>query len=264
MITTWSRGTPEANMDEQILIDLRDVVALHPWWSARADLVRALLEKLNICPPATILEAGCGWGINLEALEAAGYQITGLDVSRKMLDRLDRPDRHLVEADLTQGLPDHLPTYDCVLALDVIEHIDDDCHALQQLGRLLKPTGRLIVSVPALPELFSEFDEVQGHRRRYTAESLRSCVVGAGLLVKDTRWWGQWMVKPLRARKSARRGRPGDTSVETYRRYLALPPWPVPWAMNLMFRIDHWRTLHRRNLAGTSLIAVAARSSSRT
>jgi SAM-dependent methyltransferase len=264
MITTWSEGTPEANMDEEILIDLRDVVARHPWWLARADLVLALLEKLDIHPPATIIEAGCGWGTNLEALEAAGYQITGLDVSRKMLDRLDRPDRRLIEADLTQGLPDHLPTYDCVLALDVIEHIDNDRHALQQLGRLLKRTGRLIVSVPALPELFSEFDEVQGHRRRYTAESLRSCLEGAGLLVNDTRWWGQWMVKVLRARKSARRGRLGDTNADIYRRYLALPPWPGAWAMNLMFRIDHWRTLRRRNLAGTSLIAVAAHPSFRT
>jgi SAM-dependent methyltransferase len=264
MITTWSGGTPEANMDEQILIDLRDVVARHPWWLARADLILALLEKLNIRPPATILEAGCGWGTNLAALEAAGYQITGLDVSRKMLDRLDRPDRRLVEADLTQSLPDRLPTYDCVLALDVIEHIDDDCYALRQLGRLLKPTGRLIVSVPALPELFSEFDEVQGHRRRYTAESVRSCVEGAGLLVEDTRWWGQWMVRPLRARKSARRGRPGDTSADIYKRYLALPPRPGLWVMNLMFRIDHWRTLRRRNQAGTSLIAVAAHPAFRT
>jgi SAM-dependent methyltransferase len=251
-------------MDEQILIDLRDLVARHPWWLARADLVIALLEKLNICPPATILEAGCGWGINFEALEAAGYQVTGLDVSRKMLDRLDRPDRGLVEADLTQVLPDRLPTYDCVLALDVIEHIDDDCHALQQLGRLLKPAGCLIVSVPALPELFSEFDEVQGHRRRYSVESLRSCLERAGLLVKDTRWWGQWMVRPLQARKSARRGQPGDTSADIYRRYLALPPWPGPWAMNLMFRIDRWRTLRQRNLSGTSLIAVAAHPSVRT
>lgn len=258
MITTWSRGIPEANMDEQILINLRDVVAQHPWWLARADLVLALLEKLNICPPASVLEAGCGWGINLEALEAVGYQVTGLDVSRKMLDHLNRPDRRLVEADLTQGLPDPLPTYDCVLALDVIEHIDDDCHALQQLGRLLKPTGCLIVSVPALPELFSEFDEVQGHRRRYTAELLRSCLERAGLLVKDTVWWGQWMVVPLQARRSTKRGRPGDTSADVYRRYLALPPWPGHWAMKLMFRIDHWRTLRGRNLVGTSLIAIAA------
>jgi SAM-dependent methyltransferase len=250
-------------MDEQILIDLREVVARHPWWLARADLALALLEKLNIRPPAAILEAGCGWGTNLEALEAAGYQITGLDVSRQMLDCLDRDGRRLIEADLTQRLPEGLPTFDCVLALDVIEHIDDDCQALQQLGRLLNPAGRLIVSVPALPELFSEFDEVQGHHRRYTAESLRGSVERAGLLVEDIRWWGQWMVRPLRGRKSARRRRPGDTNADIYRRYLALPPWPASWLMNLMFRIDHWRTLCRRNLTGTSLIAVAAHPSFR-
>ena len=258
MITSWSKGTPDANMDEEILVALRDLIARHPWWAARADLVLALLDQLSILPPAVVLEAGCGWGTNLEALEAAGYRTTGLDVSRKMLDQLDRPDRQLVEADLSQELPNGVPTYDCVLALDVIEHLDDDRHAVEQLGRLLSPTGRLIVSVPALPELFSEFDEVQGHRRRYTAESLRTCLEASGLMVKDIRWWGQWMVRPLRGRKSATRRRSGDTSVDVYKRYLALPPWPGYWAMNIMFRIDHRRTLRGRNIIGTSLIAIAA------
>ena len=245
-------------MDEEILVALRDVIARHPWWAARADLVLALLEQLRILPPAIVLEAGCGWGTNLEALEAAGYRITGLDVSRKMLDQLDRADRQLVEADLSQGLPKRVPTYDCVLALDVIEHLDDDRHAVQQLGRLLNPTGRLIVSVPALPELFSEFDEVQGHRRRYTAQSLRSCLEESCLVVEDVLWWGRWMVRPLRWRKTETRGRPGDDKVDVYRRYLALPPWPGTWAMNIMFRIDHKRTLRGRNMIGTSLIAIAA------
>jgi len=259
MITSWSSGTPEANMDEEILVALRDIVSRHPWWLARADLVVAMLETLGIVQPATVLEAGCGWGTNLEALEAAGYKITGLDVSRKILDRLDQPERQLIEADLSQSLPGCVPTYDCVLALDVIEHIDDDLRTVRELGRLLEPTGRLIVSVPALPELYSEFDEVQGHRRRYTAQSLRSCVEGAGLVVDDIRWWGQWMVRPLRARKARRRSQPGDSSTDVYKRYLELPPWPGPWAMNILFRIDRWRTLRRRNVTGTSLIAVASR-----
>ena len=99
--------------------------------------VLALLNQLRILPPAMVLEAGCGWGTNLEALEAAGYRITGLDISRKMLEQLDRDDRQLVQADLSQGLPNCVPTYDCVLALDVIEHLDDDRHSVQQLGRLL-------------------------------------------------------------------------------------------------------------------------------
>jgi SAM-dependent methyltransferase len=261
MITSWSSGTPKANMDEEILFALRDIIAQHPWWAARADLVLALLEKLRILPPAVVLEAGCGWGTNLEALEAIGYQITGLDISRKMLERLDRPDRRLIEADLSQGLPPDPPRYDCVLALDVIEHIDDDRHVAQELGRLLKPGGRAIFSVPALPELYSEFDEVQGHRRRYTSESLRASLEGAGLIVHDMLWWGQWMVRLLRTRKTRSRGRPGDAFVDVYRRYLSLPPWPGPCAMRIMYAIDRRRTLRGQNITGTSLVAVTSRPS---
>ena len=255
---------PEKNMDEEILISLSDIVSRHPWWAARTNLVLELMEGLRILPPSSVLEVGCGWGTNLEALEAEGYQITGLDISRRALDRLDRPHRRLIEADLSLGLSESLPAYDCVLALDVIEHIDDDHQAVRELVRLLNPSGRVIISVPALPDLYSEFDEVQGHRRRYTAQSLRTCLEAAGLIVEDILWWGQWMVQPLRARQRRRRGRPGDTSVDVYRRYLALPPWPAPWAMRIMFRIDRWRTLRRRNATGTSLIAIAAPSSAQT
>jgi len=264
MIITWSSGMPEKTMDEEILVSLADIVSRHPWWAARTNLVLELMEGLRILPPSSVLEVGCGWGTNLEALEAEGYQITGLDISRRALDRLDRPHRRLIEADLSLGLPESLPAYDCVLALDVIEHIDDDHQAVRELVRLLNPSGRVIISVPALPDLYSEFDEVQGHRRRYTAQSLRTCLEAAGLIVEDILWWGQWMVQPLRARQRRRRGRPGDTSVDVYRRYLALPPWPAPWAMRIMFRIDRWRTLRRRNATGTSLIAIAAPSSAQT
>jgi SAM-dependent methyltransferase len=245
-------------MDEEILVSLREIVSRHPWWSARAHLVVALLGRLGILPPANILEAGCGWGTNLAVLEAAGYKVTGLDVSRRMLEKLDRWDRKLIEADLSKPLPAGSPTYDCVLALDVIEHIDDDRQAVRQLGRLVKPGGRLLLSVPALPELFSEFDEIQGHRRRYTPLSFRESLEGGGLVTEDILWWGQWMVAPLRSRKTSSRGRPGDTKVEVYRRYLDLPPWPIPWAMRIMFRIDRWRTLRRRNVTGTSLIGIGA------
>ena len=180
MIISWSSGTPDDNMDEGILVNLRETVSRHPWWTARAGLTLALLRQRGILPPASILEAGCGWGTNFERLESAGYQISGLDISRVTLAGLDRPDRKLIEADLSRNLPDDPPLYDCVLALDVIEHIDDDSHALRQLARLVKPSGVIIVSVPALPELYSEFDNVQGHRRRYTRESLTACVRRAG------------------------------------------------------------------------------------
>src|SRR5271163_2593009 len=154
MIITWSSGIAAENMDEEILVGLSAIVSRHPGWAARTDLVLAMLGELRILPPASILEAGCGWGTNLQALEAEGYEVTGLDVSRRALERLDRPHRQLIEADLSLGLP---------------------------------------VSVPSLPDLYSEFDAIQGHRRRYTAQSLRACLEGAGLVVEDLLWWGRWM-----------------------------------------------------------------------
>ena len=86
MITSWSSGAPEANMDEDILLSLGEIVVRHPWWRARAALVLALLERLAIPRSADILEAGCGWGTNLEVLEAAEEKAKAEDTRCKAID----------------------------------------------------------------------------------------------------------------------------------------------------------------------------------
>ena len=104
MIERWSEGIAGENMPEEILLDLAAIVDRHPWWRARARLTIRLLRDLDLKPPARVLDAGCGWGITLGALEKRGYQVIGLDVSRRALERLDRPGRLLVEADLTRPI----------------------------------------------------------------------------------------------------------------------------------------------------------------
>ena len=83
MIERWSGGTADDNMAEDILVDLGDLVRRHPWWRARADLTLRLLRDLKVAPPARVLDAGCGWGVTLDALEAEGYRAVGMDVSRR-------------------------------------------------------------------------------------------------------------------------------------------------------------------------------------
>ena len=95
MVTTWSHGTPDVFMPEGILVRAGGRVRRHPWWQARARLVLAILDRRAIAAPARILDAGCGWGMTLEALETRGYRASGLDVSRQTLERLDRPDRQV-------------------------------------------------------------------------------------------------------------------------------------------------------------------------
>ena len=257
MITRWSEGIADDNMAEDILVDLAGLVARHPWWKARATLTLALLDRLNVRPPARVLDAGCGWGTTMAPLERRGYKVIGMDISRRTLERLDRPDRTLAEADLTKPLPPDVPLSDAVLALDVIEHIDDDRQAVARLGELAKPGGVVIVSVPALPDMFGEFDAIQGHRRRYLPETLRSAFDGSGLAVEQVFWWGEWLVPMLRRQRGKSKGGPGVSASDVYRRYLQLPPWPAPIALRLGFAAEHKRTLDHRLKVGTSLFAVA-------
>ncbi len=259
MITRWSDGIADANMAEDILVDLGGLIAVHPWWEARAELTLALLRRLGIRPPMRVLDVGCGWGRTLESLEQRGYRAVGLDISRRALEMLERPGRELVEADLSRPLPEGVETFDAVLALDVLEHLDDDRAAVERLGDLVRPGGAVVVSVPALPEFFTEFDEVQGHRRRYLPERLKGAFDQTGLVVERVFWWGWWLVPALKRQRAARRGRPGESPSEVYRRYLQLPAWPITWAARLAFALEQTPALWGCLPRGTSLFAVARR-----
>ncbi len=263
MIACWSSGNadPDAHMAEAILVDLAPVVARHPWWTARSRLTLDLLTQLDVRPPSRVIDVGCGWGTTLLPLERRGYLATGADISRQALAQLDRPNRSLVELDLTapMTLPDHFQPFDAALALDVIEHIDDDRAALTRVGQLVRPGGLVVVSVPALPDLFIEFDQIQGHRRRYLPETLVTACTDTGLTLERWFWWGSWLVPLLR--RSRRRGQsqaqPGDTPEQTYARYLKLPPWPAPLIFQAAFALEHRRALAGSLRQGTSLFAVA-------
>jgi 2-polyprenyl-3-methyl-5-hydroxy-6-metoxy-1,4-benzoquinol methylase len=259
VIERWSGASVGDNMPEEILLELAADVRRHPWWQARARLTLRLLHELGLDPPARVLDTGCGWGITLEALERSGYQAIGLDVSRRALERLDRPGRTLVRADLTRPIEGPHPVYDAVLALDVIEHLDDDRAAVHRLGTLVQPGGLLVVSVPALPALFTEFDAIQGHRRRYLPETLRAAFAESELELERIFWWGRWLVPALRWQRARGRARPGESAALVYRRYLQLPPWPLPRVARLAFAIEERGALRGRLGTGTSLFAVARR-----
>src|SRR5262249_19291987 len=63
--------------------------------------------------------------------------------------------------------------FDCVVATDVLEHIEDDTAAFEKLVRLVKPDGLLLITVPAGQGLFGYHDETLGHYRRYSRGQLR-------------------------------------------------------------------------------------------
>jgi SAM-dependent methyltransferase len=75
--------------------------------------------------------------------------------------------------------------YDTVISLNVIEHVDDDRAALNNIKSKLAPSGRAIVLVPQGPGNFGTLDEVLGHRRRYTRETLTRLAADCGFKVRE-------------------------------------------------------------------------------
>jgi SAM-dependent methyltransferase len=66
------------------------------------------------------------------------------------------------------------PSFDCVLYVDVLEHIEDDHLQINTAARLVRDGGHIVVLCPAHQWLFSEFDKAIGHQRRYNKQHLRS------------------------------------------------------------------------------------------
>jgi hypothetical protein len=139
--------------------------ARHPWEVSRSRFFRDLIgDHVDLAAVRTVLDAGAGdgWfaGELLGTLDPAA-SITCWDVNYRSEDLAAPTDPRIVR---TATHP--AGTFELVLALDVLEHLDDDESFLADtLVPLL--SGTLVVSVPAIPRLFSDHDRRLEHRRRY-------------------------------------------------------------------------------------------------
>lgn len=80
-------------------------------------------------------------------------------------------------------------TFDTIVCLNVLEHIEDDRGSLAAMRRLLAPGGRLVLLVPAIPFLYGSLDRALGHYRRYTPWLLRERYREAGLVVQHLEYF---------------------------------------------------------------------------
>ena len=78
----------------------------------------------------------------------------------------------------------------------MLRRIRDDRGMFRNLVQLIRPGGRLLVTVPAVPFLFSERDRIVGHHRRYTPARLRELAKGQPLRIDELRYWNLLGVPP--------------------------------------------------------------------
>jgi SAM-dependent methyltransferase len=173
------------------------------WHRARLGLVARLLQQEVTVGPSRILSLGCGTGTELAALSTWG-PVTAVDHDRQALALLSRPDCSAVSLADVSALPFAAACFDVAVALDVLEHVGDDHRAVDQVLRVLRPGGLLLVTVPAMPGLFGPHDRALGHCRRYDRQAVRRLLAHtAGLQVRG---WNGLLLPAIALRRYGQRG----------------------------------------------------------
>lgn len=163
-----------ANMDR--------MEGVHWYYAGKRDFARGWL--LRVGPPRAgdrLLDCGAGTGRFAKEMEAH-CEVLVLDdheEALKILRTRFRPEQILSLAGDQVPLP--ASSLDYVTALDVLEHTPDDRAVVDGFHRLLKPGGVALVTVPASMALWSDWDVVLHHFRRYSRPQLRA-------LFPDDRW----------------------------------------------------------------------------
>ena len=152
----------------------------HWWFCGRRAIGEAVIRGLNLPKGAKILEIGAGTGGNISMLERFG-EVQAVEMS----DLARRIAWEKTGRDFLYGyLPDNLPvspgSVDLICLFDVLEHVREDEASLLAMRHLLKPGGKVVLTVPAHQWLWSTHDVGLHHMRRYSRGLLRQRIEDAG------------------------------------------------------------------------------------
>lgn len=131
----------------------------------RLDLILAEIQDLPK-QMGEVLDLGCGAGLMVKAITRKGYKVTGCDISKTLLERVDKEglDFKLVYANAAKKLPFKDNSFDLVTCSEVLEHIPANEITIREIERVLKKNGMVIITVP---NLFC-YDSLEGRFRLMT------------------------------------------------------------------------------------------------
>ena len=155
-------------------------------------------DVINPYCEGRILEIGSGIGNITNYFVKHNYDITASDLRASYLEILNlnfptikKVSIDIVKVDFEQNYSLYLNSFDTIYALNVVEHIEMDKLAIENMLSLLKKNGKLIILVPAFQALYNNFDEELMHYRRYNRRSLEKIMNKSDVFYQEN-WFIFW------------------------------------------------------------------------
>lgn len=176
------------------------------WYEGRAGVVKQVLKRLTLPSDAKILDFGAGFGGMFNTLSQYG-SVSAFEPEAEPKQLVSSRGYTTIYDTADSALSTR---YDLIALFDVLEHIEDDRDFLVKAHRAMPKGGALILTVPALPFLWSTHDVTHHHYRRYTPETLRAALHAAGFEVQYLSFWNMLLLAPAALARVL--GRTGETS----------------------------------------------------
>ena len=204
---------------------------------------------------AAVLDAGCGTGGLL--LRARGFQPrlrwSGIDLMPLACELARRRCGAAVdirEASIT-ALPFAGESFDAVVSVDVIYHVDDPEIAMAEFFRVLRPGGLLVINVPAYMWMWSYHDDAVHTKHRYTRPEVAALLRAAGFAQQRLTHWNALPFPLVWAKRKLFHTTADTSDVKDY-------PAPIDAMFRTMMAIEHaWLRAGGNWAWGTSVFAVA-------
>lgn len=230
------------------------------WWyrGLRGTLFTMLrLDRAN-SRALRILDAGCGTGGNLAALQQAGYDAQGFDFSPVAVEFCRARGLNKVGLGSITNIPYPDNTFDVIISCDVLNDAGtgDEARALEEIYRVLRPGGRVFLNLPAFSFLKGEHDRATDVARRYTKGEIRRKLKRAGFAPVRLSYWNMLLFPAVLAVRLVRHGRDGKGEP---RSDIAVPPAPANWLLTQLMRIERVLINVVDLPIGSSLAVVARR-----
>jgi len=144
----------------------------HFWHTNKRALIFNIVKNLKLSS-GKVLDLGAGTGKILTEFKNRGWQVYGVDKEQASITFCQKRNLSIKKFDLDKNkkLPFKKNSLDLVLCLDLLEHLENEQRLIKEVKRVLKKDALLIITVPAYPQLFSYWDKMVGHKRRYNKKN---------------------------------------------------------------------------------------------